>query len=452
MRRFLLHVPSAYLALVAVPAAWAVITILSSVYWRCIQPDVTGQTVLDGLYRLTLLAGIGLALANGLAMTRQQRWLDAAVFGALAALGAAGLAFDIDSLLLAVALAYGVVAPLLAAEARFPLPSPLMIPAFLLGGLLMQDDDTLPYARLIVAAGLALFLLMTWQQRAGVRSRPGVRSLAASGALGVLAVPLAVLAMVNTCDAGWCYDSETYGPVIERLRGDVPDDAAVVTVLDPGTYDRIFQRCRLESAQVYRAFYPTDDPEQADAMMSHVLDQYHQVYGVYVDADLAAYDADGLIESRLQSMAYRASDRYHNLVRVAHYGVPTATLVTQPVEAGFGDQITLLEASYAPQVEPGHVLPVALTWQSDAAHDYTAGVYLLDAAGQLVAQHDTQPDWATLAGIHQRSGLALPPSLPHGVYTLHTAVYNASGRLPVQVGGAVHGDLLQLAEIRVGVE
>lgn len=99
----------------------------------------------------------------------------------------------------------------------------------------------------------------------------------------------------------------------------------------------------------------------------------------------------------------------------------------------------------------GGELVVWHTWQVDAAvppGGYSVGLYLLDAAGQVVAQADGGLPAGRFA--YRRAVLATA-GLPPGVYRLAAAVYDwqTGARLAGAAADGEVGDLLTLAEIRL---
>jgi len=104
-----------------------------------------------------------------------------------------------------------------------------------------------------------------------------------------------------------------------------------------------------------------------------------------------------------------------------------------PVVARFGDQAQLVGVETSLTGRPGARLPVRLYWlalRSTARNDKTF-VHLVNAAGQLVAQHDGDPGggftpttrWQPGELIPDRHYLDLPPDLPAGRYRLKTGMY-----------------------------
>jgi hypothetical protein len=169
----------------------------------------------------------------------------------------------------------------------------------------------------------------------------------------------------------------------------------------------------------------------------------------------------------LADWAYKAGDRWYGLVRLATYGV--APLPEEPsvvldayYDAAGGAAIRLDGYALAgDRFAPGDVLPVTLFWEAQApvTERYKVTVQLLDGAGQLVAQHDTEPGdgirpttiWGPGQGLTDRYGVFLPTDLPPGRYTLIVGLYHvATGeRLQVARDGGFLGDHLSLGSVQV---
>jgi hypothetical protein len=122
--------------------------------------------------------------------------------------------------------------------------------------------------------------------------------------------------------------------------------------------------------------------------------------------------------------------------------------VDQPLEVDLGDQIRLLTYNLVlppPRgvLEGDKSLTLTLHWQ--ALHppqgDYTVFVHLLDADGDLVAQHDGLPmdgvyptsEWIVGDTFTQQIKLTIPPDAPSGTYDLVVGMYTYPDivRLPV---------------------
>jgi hypothetical protein len=128
-----------------------------------------------------------------------------------------------------------------------------------------------------------------------------------------------------------------------------------------------------------------------------------------------------------------------------------------------GDSITLV--GYDLSGGPGSPLNspwVTLYWRAEARPqgNYKVFAHLLDGDGNLRAQHDSAPvyathptiEWARSEVIADRFRLPIPEDLPAGTYPLFIGMYDeATGeRLPLVVKGErLRGDTLQLTDVTI---
>lgn len=116
-----------------------------------------------------------------------------------------------------------------------------------------------------------------------------------------------------------------------------------------------------------------------------------------------------------------------------------------PPLARFGNIIDLQAAALTQSEEndAATMLTVATSWrvQQPLTQDFTLFVHVLDAAGSLVAQHDSAPvngflptsAWRPALTVHDTTEITLPPDLPHGKYRVVVGFYDPTtlARLPV---------------------
>ena len=222
--------------------------------------------------------------------------------------------------------------------------------------------------------------------------------------------------------------------------------------------------------EVFTYYYPDQDvypapyrpkPRDIDPFLTPLVEQYQKLFVLYW-GDTES-DPQRLVETQLANRAYKAGDRWYGLVRLAIYGV--APLPEEPVvelDAHFGEAIRLNGYALAGDTfAPGDILPVTLFWQPQAAiaERYKITVQLLDSAGQLVAQHDTEPrdgaepttSWEPGQSLTDRYGVPIPPNLAPGHYTLIASLYHiATGeRLPVTHDGEPLGNHLSLDTVHI---
>lgn len=128
-------------------------------------------------------------------------------------------------------------------------------------------------------------------------------------------------------------------------------------------------------------------------------------------------------------------------------------VISQPVEVDFGP-IELLGYDVGP--EDGALL-ITLHWRCIQAMDadYTVFVHLLDAGGEIVAQHDGQPRGSTYPTsvcdvnevVLDEHLLPLPSDLTQGEYRLRVGLYVAESGERLQVVG--DGDSVQLGPVEL---
>ena len=187
------------------------------------------------------------------------------------------------------------------------------------------------------------------------------------------------------------------------------------------------------------------------------------VYAVYWATQQA--DPNGLIEGWLNSHLYKATDQWYGNVRLVSYATPISNskLAFTPVETQLGEQIRLTGyALSTPEIAPGDILQVALTWAtgSPLPENYIVFVQLLDPANHLVGQRDAQPlppttAWPPGEPVVDRHGVFIEPGTPPGRHRLIVGLYHSETghRLPVfsgdTTGGESSGDFIELAEVAV---
>jgi Protein O-mannosyl-transferase TMEM260-like len=125
-------------------------------------------------------------------------------------------------------------------------------------------------------------------------------------------------------------------------------------------------------------------------------------------------------------------------------GPTTPADISHPFTATFAGEIDLLGYDVGRQEEK---LTVTLHWRclQPPAADYTVFVHLLDASGEAVAQHDSQPQGGayptsicdTGEVVVDQHALSLPADFPAGNYRLRVGLYRpeTGERLPVDGGG-----------------
>jgi len=166
-------------------------------------------------------------------------------------------------------------------------------------------------------------------------------------------------------------------------------------------------------------------------------------------------DENQQAETWMTDHACRVDQTNAGAARVSRFIAPlNATGSTQSSSAVFNDEIKLDGFQLSQTVlKPGDGLCVELKWQAlkQPSADETVFVHVLNAAGQLVAQNDMQPQsgfaptsqWKPGAEITDRHGLILPATLAPGDYTVRVGLYQSNDQTPAQPAA------VDLTQIRV---
>ncbi len=199
--------------------------------------------------------------------------------------------------------------------------------------------------------------------------------------------------------------------------------------------------------------------EYKTLFLPHLLD-----YLQHIDAFWLVYWGDAPMDE-YGSLISQAGFQQTAALSVDHLGTALYSFrydkLTGDVVATFGDLFALRKFDAPHTAQPGDTVPVALWWTAEQVPplDYSVSVFVLDAAGNLVAQHDGPP----LAGRSPTSAwlpgelkfdthtLRLPPTLPPGRYRIGVKVYWYGDQqpLPVQMDGQADGDSAILGTVDV---
>lgn len=143
---------------------------------------------------------------------------------------------------------------------------------------------------------------------------------------------------------------------------------------------------------------------------------------------------------------------------------PATFAIDRRLDVQLGERIQLLGYQLGSDaVSEGGVLTVTLFWQSDGrlTDGYHVFVHLLDADGQMVAQHDGEPiggerptwDWRDREVIQDEHILVIEPGSPGDTYTLSAGMYDVvtGVRLPAvgSSGERLPDDRVVLQDVQV---
>ena len=315
----------------------------------------------------------------------------------------------------------------------------LAAPVGLMAGLGLFSDAFLKF--LLVAAPAWVLLSVA---AARLLPRPDLGYLAVSaGATALAAVSLPAYYTSPTVRDNYAgvaaYVAAVAEPAAAAVVLDAPGQADVWSYYDPGLPVLALPQQR-----------PPDEAATL-AALSETVDDRRQVFALYWATDEA--DPNRIVESWLDRHAFRGLESWQGNVRFVVYSAPNRLAcaeLTPPV--GFGPVLALMGQCQPdlPQMVPsGQTALVGLRWQATQSLSvrYKVTVQLLDAAGQVMAQHDAEPaggsrptdGWLPGATVDDNHGLPIPPGAPPGDYRLSVAVYDpvTGARLPTTAGDAL---------------
>jgi mannosyltransferase len=206
---------------------------------------------------------------------------------------------------------------------------------------------------------------------------------------------------------------------------------------------------------------PLDEVQTAEEL-TEIAAKHDRIFAVLWAVDES--DPGRFVEGWLVERAYKALDTWYGGVRLAIYAVPTAPPreVQNPLNVKLGEEIALLGYNLlAREVEAGDILPLTLFWQTLAqpTERYKVFVHLLDEAGHIVGQQDSEPGgglnittiWQPGETVADNYGVLIRPGTPPGEYRIEVGMYNpiSGQRLTVSEGGQDRGDHLLLDSITV---
>jgi hypothetical protein len=248
---------------------------------------------------------------------------------------------------------------------------------------------------------------------------------------------------------------EGYWAALDAIEAQARPDDVIVTVA-PYHYHVLMDRYRGRLPIFGYAQEEPLHPETAH-VLSRLLGQPRNVW--FVTGGLPPADPSNGVERWLAERGYKATDKWFGDFRLVRFLSPVVGKASSPVaDVTFGDRVTLVGAAMGPvALAPGDGLRVTVGWVAlrPLKADYVVFAQLLDATGQLRAQHDSLPvggyrpttTWAPGEPIEDHLGVVLPVDLPPGDYTLILGLYDlaTSERLPVSTGG----DFVTLGRVEV---
>ncbi len=141
-------------------------------------------------------------------------------------------------------------------------------------------------------------------------------------------------------------------------------------------------------------------------------------------------------------------------------GEPTPLASEDALTWDFGELVRLADFTLPERVAAGEPLHFSVTWQSlqSTPYRYTVFVHVLDAAGQLVAQQDRDPQhgfaptqlWQPGMIFHDTYSIDLPEGLSATELSIRIGLYDSNGaRLPSSAAGLPSADAADLGVFRI---
>ncbi|MBC8249793.1 MAG: glycosyltransferase family 39 protein [Anaerolineales bacterium] len=206
---------------------------------------------------------------------------------------------------------------------------------------------------------------------------------------------------------------------------------------------------------------PLDEAQTAEEL-TEIAAEHNRIFAVLWAVDES--DPGRFVEGWLADRAYKALDTWYGNVRLAIYAAPTAPPeeIHNPLDSRLGDEIALLGYNLLTrEVEAGDILPLTLFWQALAQPQerYKVFVHILDEAGHIVGQQDSEPGdgmhittiWRPGETVADNYGVLVRPGTPPGQHRIEVGMYSpiSGQRLPISEGGQARGDYLPLDSIEV---
>jgi hypothetical protein len=206
---------------------------------------------------------------------------------------------------------------------------------------------------------------------------------------------------------------------------------------------------------------PLNEAQTAEELAG-IAAEHDRIFAVLWAVDES--DPGRFVEGWLAEHAYKALDTWYGGVRLAIYAVAAAPPkeVQNPLDVKLGDEVALLGYNLlAREVEAGDILPLTIFWQALAQPQerYKVFVHVLDEAGHIVGQQDSEPgdglsittSWQPGETVADNYGVLIRPGTPPGEHRIEVGMYSpmSGQRLPVREGGQDRGDHLALGSIEV---
>ncbi len=257
------------------------------------------------------------------------------------------------------------------------------------------------------------------------------------------------------------YARADYRGMAAQIAADGHPNAGII--LNAANQWEVFTYYHRDGAPVYPI--PRGQPDAADieTELAAIVARHDRLYAIFWGE--AERDPQRLVERWLDGHAFKAREEWVGDVRFVTYAMPQgpAGEMETAVDLRFGEDILLLGYTLATEtVRPGEIVTLTLFWQTERplATRYKVFLHLVDEAGQIVAQRDSEPGgglaltttWTPGQIVVDNHGVLVPAGVPPGNYRLLLGLYDLSdpaGRLPIETAGG-EVDVYEVGVIGVG--
>ncbi len=256
-------------------------------------------------------------------------------------------------------------------------------------------------------------------------------------------VPVSVLAVNAYTTTALQADAAL--PGLDVIRAQSNDRATSIAFGQTRLFRRLYPAARdLGEPTLLPIFKHTPEEARLDWLRS--IGSRGPFWFISDEGDPTTADENRQAETWMTEHACRVDSNNAGSARVSRFIAPlNATGSFQTNGAVFNEEIALNGFQLSQSaLKPGDGLCVELKWQAlkQPAADDTVFVHVINAAGQLVAQNDMQPQsgfaptsqWQPGATITDRHGVILPTNLPTGDYTIRVGLYRSDDQSSVPPG------------------
>jgi mannosyltransferase len=197
------------------------------------------------------------------------------------------------------------------------------------------------------------------------------------------------------------------------------------------------------------------DPDDTLSRLEAMRARYERIW--LVSWAMGEADPRGVIADWLAENGFQATHQWYGSVQLALIGLAPTVASMEKVDAALDNGVVLDGYRIGSRtLRPGDTLDLTLVWRAargPTADRWKVFTHLLNASSLVVAQRDAEPadnlrpttSWRPGEQIQDNYGIAIPPDLPAGQYTLEIGMYDGERRSHID-GGADH---LILGQVQV---